>query len=127
MMNKSYKKVYICHPYASDPDGNVESVLEIVKDITSCNEENYSKVLSKDNTVVDFDVELIVPVAVHLLFPKFMSEDTFGREIAMDFCLSVLEGCDEIWVYGPTVSSGMRQEITFAGENEIKIVWKNFD
>ena len=33
-MNKHYKKVYICYPYADDPDKNIEKGLQIVEEIT---------------------------------------------------------------------------------------------
>jgi hypothetical protein len=68
---------------------------------------------------------VVVPIVPLLLFPEFMSETGgVSREQALAFCLSLLEGCDEIWVCSGVVSEGMQIELSFAAEHGIKIVWR---
>lgn len=65
-----------------------------------------------------------LPVALHLLFPQFLKEDSLKERadgIAMG--LELLLGCDEIWVYGEA-TEGMEQEIRFAVEHGIHIWFK---
>lgn len=90
---KDYKPlVYICSPYAGDTGKNTE------------NARRYCRFAVNRNSI---------PIAPHLLFPQFMNEEA-ERENAL-FMGSVLLGkCDEMWVFGNTISNGMRQEITKA-------------
>jgi hypothetical protein len=119
----TYKKAYICHPYtAGDKNENIESVKKICKYITELENKNV-----ETNTSPDKYKTYVVSIAPHLLFPEFMSEPTLGREVAMNFCKALLLGCDEIWVYYGTkegMSSGMREEVSFAGAHGIPIVFK---
>ena len=120
LYGRMYTKAYICHPYtAGVKSENVDRVREICKKI----------VVQNQRKLNNEDIELIVPVAPHLLFPEFMSEPTLGREVAMDFCKALLLGCDEIWVFDDTangLSAGMKEEISFAGEHFISIVFMVF-
>ncbi|MCQ9359256.1 MULTISPECIES: DUF4406 domain-containing protein [unclassified Corynebacterium] len=86
--------VYICSPYSGDIAGNIRLA------------RSFSAVAVSRGTV---------PLAPHLVFPQFMDdEDPLDRELAMLMNKILLDRCDEIWVYQPTVSVGMKQEIQWA-------------
>ena len=51
-----------------------------------------------------------IPIAPHLLFPQFLSEET-ERELAIFMDLVLLGKCEQLWVFGGEVSDGMRREI----------------
>lgn len=55
----------------------------------------------------------VVPIAPHLLFPQYLSEDT-ERDIAMELNKSLIGRSKEMWVFGPKVSAGMKEEIRTA-------------
>lgn len=53
-----------------------------------------------------------IPLAPHLLFPQFMNDDIpQERELAMFMNMVLLGKCNELWVFGNTISNGMAQEI----------------
>jgi len=109
------KKVYICHPYSGDPEGNIKKVEDICRKI---NEENGRK--GGDGPVS----ALVVPVAVHLLFPRFMDEKHLGHDIVMLFCKEMMKGCAEVWICTEEVTEGMREEISFAVGAGVRLIWK---
>lgn len=93
--------VYICSPYAGDTAENVK------------NARRYSRFAFEQNTI---------PFAAHLLFPQFMNdENPIEREAAMHFNYVLLGKCDELWVFGNTISSGMAHEIGIAKKRRQKI------
>jgi hypothetical protein len=85
-------RVYICHPYSADPEGNVRAVRAICRAVV---EEGH------------------LPIAPHLYLPAFVDEAT-ERALALALCLELVTMCDEVWVYGDEPTSGMRQEILHA-------------
>ena len=91
--------VYICSPYAGDVSANVE------------NARRYSR----------FAVDAgYIPIAPHLLFPQFLSEET-ERELAIFMDLVLLGKCEQLWVFGGEVSDGMRREIGRAKQKNMTI------
>lgn len=89
-MDKKYKKmVYICSPYAGDIEKNTERARKYSRWAVECG---------------------CIPIAPHLLFPQFMSEET-EREEALFNGIVLLGKCDEVWVCGDTISAGMKAEI----------------
>ena len=85
--------VYICSPYSS---GNIEQNL--------INARKYSR----------FAVDKgAIPIAPHLLFPQFMSEET-ERELAMFMNKVLITKCAELWVFGDKYTNGMNDEIIYA-------------
>ena len=53
-----------------------------------------------------------IPIAPHLYFPQFMSDDTEKeRNLAMFMDIVLLSKCAELWVFGDTISRGMAMEI----------------
>lgn len=88
------KLVYICSPYA----GDIESNVGFAK--AAC---HYAM------------RQGCAPVAVHLLYPQFLDDATPSeREAGIRMGLRVLAACEELWVCGTHISSGMRQEIAEA-------------
>lgn len=80
--------VYICSPYSGNTEFNAN------------NARIYSRFAVAKGTI---------PLAPHLLFPQFMSEE-HERSLAL-FMGSVLLGkCKEVWVFGDTMSDGMKIE-----------------
>ena len=92
MNNKDSPIVYICSPYSGDVEKNVKKA------------QAYSRLAVERGCV---------PLTPHLFLPAFISEET-ERETALAAGLKLLSVCQEIWVCGGTVSSGMRNEINQA-------------
>ena len=83
------RRVYVCHPFANDPAGNIERVRAI------------SQFLIDDGAL---------PIAPHLYLPQLIDETT-GREQALALCLELLATCDEVRVFGDLVTEGMEREL----------------
>lgn len=67
-----------------------------------------------------------MPLAPHLHFPQFMDErDSEQRELGLRFALILLGKCDELWVFGDTVSEGMAREISKAKRRSMPIRYFN--
>ena len=63
-----------------------------------------------------------IPVAVHLMFPRFMNDDNENdRSNAITMGLDILARCDELWCFGEEISKGMLVELMFASNHMIKI------
>ncbi len=63
-----------------------------------------------------------IPLAPHLHYPQFMDDaDKSEREQGLFFALVLLGKCDELWVFGETVSHGMAREIAKAEKRGIPI------
>ena len=62
----------------------------------------------------------MIPIAPHLLFPQFLSEET-ERELAIFMDLVLLGKCEQLWVFGGEVSDGMRREIGKAKQKNMTI------
>lgn len=91
--------VYICSPFSGDIEGNTEKARK------------YSRF------AVD---EGAVPLAPHLLLPQFMSEKN-ERDLAMFMDIVFLGRCEQLWVFGSTISSGMAAEIEKAKQKKMVI------
>ncbi|MDE6901987.1 MAG: DUF4406 domain-containing protein [Lachnospiraceae bacterium] len=91
--------VYVCSPFSGDTQANAEKA------------RRYSR----------FAVDRgAIPIAPHLLFPQFLSEDT-ERELAMFMDMVLLTKCEQLWVFGSAVSEGMRREIEKAKKKYMTI------
>ena len=99
--NLDYPRVYICSPYRGDVETNVLCALFYCR-----------FALDRDK----------FPIAPHCYLPQFMN-DTYAkeRELALSFGLRLLAGCREIWVFGNTISEGMKLEIDAAKKRHIPI------
>ncbi len=92
------KKVYICAPLG----GNVRENLERVK--------RYAEYALKCGTA---------PVVPHFYALCLDDADPKQRQLGMAAGLALLEICDEMWIFGNTVSEGMRGEIRFCDRRRI--------
>lgn len=94
------KKVYICAPLG----GNVEDNLQRVK--------KYTEYALKCGTA---------PVVPHFYAMCLNDSIPKEREIGMAAGLSLLWFCDEMWIFGDEVSEGMRGEIQFCQNLNIRM------
>ncbi len=93
------KKVFVCHPFAGDPEGSVLKVRDICSQLA---------------------VEDFLPLAPQIYLLQFLDEAT-QRDLALRLCLELVRVSDEIRVFGePT--QGMRIEIAQANRLGIPIV-----
>jgi hypothetical protein len=83
------KRVFISHPFSSDPEGNRVRVDIICHDLVK---------------------QGILPISPLHLF-SFMEND-LQREEILQVCFRLIDICDEVWVYGD--SEGCRKEREYA-------------
>ena len=92
--------VYICSPYRGDTENNTRKARE------------YCRYALKQNAI---------PFAPHLLYPQFMNDE----ELALFMGKVMLDKCAEVWVFGETISSGMKGEIDRARSKKKVIKYFN--
>jgi len=97
--------VYIASPFAGDVENNIHRAREYCK----------------------FAVNKgCIPLAPHLHYPQFMDDsDPSSRELGLKFALVLLAKCDELWVFGETISQGMAREIAKAENRGMPIRYFN--
>jgi len=102
--------VYLAHPFASDPIGNVERVRQIARLIVRL---SLQKALPR----------LYAPVTPHLILSVY-DEDQDGsiRQITEKVSQRVVSTCDELWLVSPHISAGMHLEIKAAQNARIPIL-----
>ena len=81
--------VYICSPYSGDEVANTKAA------------EKYCRMAVERKKI---------PFAPHLLYPHFMNEEK-ERLLALFMGKVMLDKCAEVWVFGDTISDGMKKEI----------------
>ena len=59
-------------------------------------------------------------MAAHLLLPQFMSEKN-ERELAMFMDMVLMGKCEEVWVFGSEITSGMAEEIAKAKKRRMTV------
>lgn len=92
------KKVYICSPLKGDIKGNIERARKYCRDA-----------LLNDGCI---------PIAPHTYFTQFLDDtNAIERAIGMECGIELLDMCDELWVFGTTISEGMRAEIDYFEEH----------
>jgi len=75
--------IYVCSPYAADPERNARRA------------ENFCRYVWKMGGI---------PLAPHLLFPRFMNENRHKeREAGLRMARKLLGMCDEMWVFGDEI------------------------
>lgn len=92
-------RVYVCHPFAADPLGNVEKVRQICRRLV---------------------LEGVLPIAPQLYLPAFIDEAT-ERELALQLCTEFVDLSDEVGVFETDVTSGMGRELDRAKLRQIPI------
>lgn len=94
------KKVYICAPLG----GNIEDNISKVK--------KYTKYALESGTA---------PVVPHFYALCINDDDTKEREMGLSAGLSLLWFCDEMWIFGEEITEGMKKEISFCRNLNIKM------
>ena len=93
------KKVYICAPLGGDVESNLERVKRYTRYELMCG---------------------TAPVVPHFYALCLNDDNQKEREIGLAAGLGMLWFCDELWVFGQTVTEGMKQEIQFCKHLNIK-------
>ena len=94
------KKVYVCAPLG----GNIEQNLKKVK--------TYTEYALRCGTA---------PVVPHFYALCLDDNNPKDREIGLAAGLSLLWFCDELWLFGDTVTDGMRAELQFCKNLNIRV------
>ena len=93
--------VYICSLFAGDRDINTEKA------------RHYCRFAVRN---------ACIPLAPHLLFPQFMDDSVPAeRSLAMFMGMVLLGRCEQVWVFGSTISTGMAAEIEKAEKRDMVI------
>ena len=93
--------VYIASPYRGDVKTNTE------------NAKRYSFFAVMQGKV---------PFCPHIYFTQFLDDNVkVERKIGLNLALHMLRRCREVWVFGDTVSEGMRNEIRIAKKRHIPV------
>lgn len=96
------RRIYVCHPFAADPQGNIAKVRNIAQGLLERG---------------------VMPVAPHLYLPQLIDEQT-SRERALVACVELLATCDELRVFGAHRSEGMKHEIEWATAHGIPVTYQ---
>ncbi len=106
MKNHKYRPlVYVCSAYSGDTETNTERA------------KRYCFFALQQGQI---------PLAPHLMFPQFMNDDDpDDRELATFMDIILLGKCDELWVFGDTVTNGMAREIEVAKKRRQPIRYFN--
>lgn len=100
------KIVYISHPIGGDVPGNLEKIRRIIRDLNLSYPEMvpfapyYSDVVSLDDAI----------------------PDQRERGLRNDIALIERGFIDEMWLFGPTISAGMRLEMIAAWNTKIPVI-----
>lgn len=98
---QNMKLIYVASPYAGDVERNVE----------------YAKQACR--TVVESGHAFFAP---HLMYPAVLNDMVPAeRQAGIEMGLTLLHRCDELWCFGPVVSSGMQAEISEAERLRIPV------
>jgi hypothetical protein len=64
------------------------------------------------------------PIVPHLLLTQVLDDDSpIDREVGIRAGLELLGTADEVWVFGPYLSEGMRREVRFARVRGTPVRW----
>jgi hypothetical protein len=95
------RRVYICSPLRGNVERNMRN--------------------ARDYCRFAYDAGF-VPIAPHLYFPQFLDEDDADERAAgMRYGLEQLWQCREVWVFGESITAGMRAEIELAKDLKIPV------
>ena len=105
----SMKIAYIAHPVSGDVKGNIEKIIEVVREVNMTN-----------GNVVPF-----VPYLADLYALDDNEPAERERGIKNDMHILNTGLVDEVWLYGPRISNGMKAEIEFARSRNIPVIQKD--
>lgn len=98
---KKNKIVYVCSPLRGDMERNIVRA------------NYYSRFVCEKG---------YVPIAPHVIFTQFLDDSKLNeRKRGMEMGIALLKLCDELWVFGPTISGGMKTEIEMARKRGLPI------
>lgn len=93
--------MYVCSPYRGDEERNTRLARQYARFV-------YDKGF--------------LPVVPHLYFPQFLEEQKEQERLdGMEFGLSLMLQCREVWVFGEQMSEGMCREISCAVRHGIPV------
>ena len=99
--------VFICSPYAGDVEGNIMRA------------KRYARYAVTQDTI---------PIIPHLMYPQFLfDDDPDERRLGLGMGLILLTKCHELWVFGDTISNGMKEEIKKARNRVMPIKYFSID
>ena len=95
------KKVFICSPYRGDVERNVALAKANARFAAHCG---------------------YCPVVPHLMYPQFLKDsDPDERILGITLGVELMKICDEVWIFGSTISNGMAFELEHARKFGIPI------
>ncbi len=94
------KKVYICAPLGGNVEGNIKKA------------QKYTLFALRSG---------VAPVTPHFYALCLNDRVKADRELGRSAGMSLLWFCDELWVFGDIVTEGMKEEIRFCKNLNVKI------
>ena len=94
------KKVYLCAPLGGDVTANLEKIRQYCRYALLCG---------------------TAPVVPHFYAECLDDNNPKDREAGLAAGMSLLWLCDEVWVFGDTVTDGMRAELKFCKNLNIRV------
>ena len=106
------KLIYVCSPCRGIPPYSVTKTEENIR-----NARFYCKAIL---------VKGYIPIAPHAFYQGLLSDDTpEQRAKAIEIGLNLLQKCDALWVFGETISEGMKTEIARAKVFGIPVLYRD--
>lgn len=103
------KKVFICSPFKGDIEGNTKRA------------KYYARITARVG---------VIPVAPHLYFPNFLDEENSNERMnGIEMGLELMDVCDEVWMFGFSITEGMKFELAHAREKRkpVKLYDEKFE
>lgn len=93
--------VYICSPYSGNTEKNTENARKYSRFAVDCH---------------------YLPITPHIYFTQFMNDNIpEERDIAIFMNWVLMSKCEQLWVFGDNISTGMKTEIDSAKRKHMKI------
>ena len=93
--------IYICSPYSGNTEKNTENARKYSRFAVDCH---------------------YLPITPHIYFTQFMNDNIpEERDIAIFMNWVLISKCEQLWVFGDNISTGMKTEIDRAKRKHMKI------
>ena len=89
--------VYICAPFSGDIEGNTKKAIQYA---------NFAYLKGA------------IPVTPHVMFPFLDDTNENHRSSALFMDIILLGKCQEVWVFGDELTSGMQEELAVASRRK---------
>lgn len=94
-------KIYICSPYRGDTETNTKNAQKYCRKVVLLHH---------------------LPIAPHLYFPQFLDDKNESeRKLGINYAISLLSKCDQLWICSDKISEGMSAEIAEAKRLGIRV------